>query len=59
VSEFDYKRDGEAAREAEEILGDAATMAVLEEGLKELERGETVALVELRRELAAARPDFD
>jgi hypothetical protein len=31
----------------------------LEEGLAEIERGETITLAELREELAAARPASD
>jgi hypothetical protein len=56
---LDYKRDDEASRETEEILADLGTMAVVAKGLRELDRGETVALADLRRELDAARPSFD
>ncbi len=38
---------------------DPAAIAALEEGLGEIERGETVTLAELRVELAAARPTSD
>ena len=49
----------EALEETAEILSDPAAIAALEEGLSEIERGETVTLSELRRELAAARPTSD
>lgn len=41
--------------ETAEILSDPAAMAALEEGLGEIQRGETVTLAELRKELAAAK----
>jgi predicted transcriptional regulator len=41
--------------ETAEILSDPAAMAALEQGLGEIERGETVTMEELRKELAAAR----
>lgn len=49
----------EALEETAEILSDADAIAALEEGLGEIERGETVTLAELREELAAARPTSD
>lgn len=49
----------EALEETAEILSDPAAIAALEEGLGEIERGETVTLAELRKELAAARPTAD
>ncbi|HEX3361665.1 MAG TPA: hypothetical protein VHS74_11795 [Solirubrobacterales bacterium] len=49
----------EALEEAAEILSDPAAIAALEEGLGEIERGEMVALAELREELAAARSTSD
>jgi hypothetical protein len=59
VPELDSRRDDEARRETKEILADRGTMAVLAEGLGELEQGEIIALTDLRRELDAARPGFD
>jgi prevent-host-death family protein len=49
----------EALEETAEILSDPATIAALDEGLGEIERGETVTLAELREELAAMRPTSD
>lgn len=49
----------EALEETAEILSDPDAIAALEEGLGEIERGETVTLAELRKELAAARPTSD
>lgn len=49
----------EALEETAEILSDPAAVAALDEGLGEIERGETVTLAELRQELAAARPTSD
>ncbi len=49
----------EALEETGEILSDPAAIAALEEGLGEIERGEMVALAELREELAAARSTAD
>lgn len=49
VDEYD------ALEETAEILSDAETLGAIEEGLGEIERGETVTLAELRRELAARR----
>jgi antitoxin YefM len=46
----------EALEETAEILSDPAAIAALDEGLGEIERGETVTLAELREELAAKRP---
>ncbi|HEY0277853.1 MAG TPA: hypothetical protein VGC32_06255 [Solirubrobacterales bacterium] len=42
-----------------EILSDSAAIAALEQGLGEIERGETVTLAEFRAELAAARLPSD
>ncbi len=42
--------------ETAEIVADLAAMAALEEGLREIERGETITLAELREELAVGRP---
>lgn len=49
----------EALEETAEILSDPAAIAALDEGLGEIERGETVTLAELRGELAAMRPTSD
>lgn len=49
----------EALEETAEILSDPAAKAALEEGLGEIELGETVTLAELRQELGAARPTSD
>ena len=46
----------EALEETAELLSDSDAIAAIEAGLAELERGETVALEELRRELAERRP---
>ena len=48
----------EALEETAEILSDAATLAAIDEGLDEVERGETVTLADLRRDLGrrSARP---
>jgi PHD/YefM family antitoxin component YafN of YafNO toxin-antitoxin module len=51
--------DYEALEETAEVLSDPAALAALEQGLGEIERGETVTLAELREELAAARPVSD
>lgn len=45
----------EALEETAEILSDPETLAAVEAGLGEVERGETVTLAELRRELAERR----
>ena len=45
----------EALEETAEILSDAETMAAIEEGRREVERGETVTLDELRDELRSRR----
>ena len=45
----------EALEETAEILSDADTMAAIEEGQREVERGETVTLDELRQELGSHR----
>lgn len=47
----------EALEETAEILSDRDALAALDEGLAEIERGETVALEDLRRELAKRRAD--
>lgn len=49
----------EALEETAEILSDPAVIAALDEGLGQIERGETVTLAELRKELAAMRPTSD
>jgi antitoxin YefM len=46
----------EALEETAELLSDPDAIAAIEAGLSELERGETVALEDLRRELAERRP---
>jgi antitoxin YefM len=46
----------EALEETAEILSDPDALAAIEAGLAELERGETIALEELRQELAERRP---
>ncbi len=46
----------EALEETAEILSDPDALAALEAGLAELERGETVAFENLRRELTERRP---
>ena len=45
----------EALEETAEILSDSETMAAIEEGRREVERGEVVTLDELRQELGARR----
>lgn len=45
----------EALEETAEVLSDRDALAALETGLAELERGETVSLEDLRRELAERR----
>jgi antitoxin YefM len=45
----------EALEETAEILSERDSLAALEEGVGELERGETVSLEDLRRELAERR----
>jgi len=45
----------EALEETAEILSDPELLGVLDKGLSELARGETVDLEDLRRELAALR----
>lgn len=45
----------EALEETAEILSDPDAIAALEAGLAEIERGETLTLSELRRELAERR----
>jgi antitoxin YefM len=49
----------EALEETAEILSDPDAIAALEQGLGEIERGETVTLAELRKELGAARSTSD
>jgi prevent-host-death family protein len=46
----------EALEETAEVLSDPDVIAALEAGLAELERGESISLVELRKELAERRP---
>ncbi len=45
----------QALEETAEILSDRETLAAVEEGLREVERGDTVSLSDLRRELAQRR----
>jgi len=45
-----------ALEETAEILSDPDALSALQEGLAEIERGETITLAELRRELAELRP---
>lgn len=47
----------EALEETAEVLSDPDALSALEAGLAEIERGETIALSELRRELAERRPN--
>ncbi len=47
----------EALEETAEILSDPDTLAAIETGLAEIERGETVTLEEIRRDLADRRPE--
>lgn len=49
VDEYD------ALEETAEILSDAATMAAVEDGLGEIERGETATLADLRQDLSSRR----
>ncbi|HVZ35463.1 MAG TPA: type II toxin-antitoxin system Phd/YefM family antitoxin, partial [Polyangiaceae bacterium] len=46
----------EALEETAEVLSDPDALSALEAGLAEIERGETVTLTELRKELAERRP---
>lgn len=46
----------EALEETAEVLSDPDALAALEQGLAEIERGETITLAELRSELAERRP---
>lgn len=46
----------EALEETAEVLSDPDALSALEAGLAEIERGETIALAELREDLAARRP---
>jgi prevent-host-death family protein len=46
----------EALEETAEVLSDPDALSALEEGLTEIERGETISLAELRSELAERRP---
>jgi predicted transcriptional regulator len=48
--------DNQALGETVEILADPHALAAVEDGLAEIERGETVTLDELRSELAERRP---
>jgi prevent-host-death family protein len=45
----------EALEETAEILSDTETMAAIDEGRREVRRGETLTLDELRRELQSRR----
>jgi prevent-host-death family protein len=45
----------EALEETAEIFSDAETMAAIDEGQRELERGEAVTLGDLRRQLQSRR----
>lgn len=45
----------EALEETAEVLSDPDALSALEEGLAEIERGETITLAELRSELAERR----
>ena len=45
----------EALEETAEILSDAETMAAIDEGRRDVKRGETVTLDDLRRELQPRR----
>ena len=45
----------ESLEETAEILSDAETMAAIDQGRREVERGETVTLDDLRRELQSRR----
>ncbi len=47
----------DALEETAEILSDPDALAALEAGLAEVERGETLTLAELRRELSERRAD--
>jgi antitoxin YefM len=49
VDEYD------ALEETAEILSDNETLRAIEEGLRQIEDGETVTLAELRRDVAARR----
>lgn len=46
-------------KETVEVLSDQDALATLEAALAEIERGETVGLAELRRELAERRADAE
>lgn len=43
----------DALEETAEILSDNGTLDAIEEGLRQIERGETVTLAEVRRDIAA------
>jgi len=45
-----------ALEETAEVLSDPEALSALEEGLTEIERGETLTLADLRSELAERRP---
>jgi antitoxin YefM len=45
----------EALEETAEVLSDPAAISAMEEGLAEIERGETITLAELRSELTERR----
>jgi predicted transcriptional regulator len=46
-------------QESAEVLSDPDALSALEEGLAEIERGETITLAELRSELAQRRQVVD
>jgi hypothetical protein len=48
-----------ARQETSEVLSDPDDLFALEEGLAEIERGETISLAELRGELAERRQATD
>ncbi len=45
----------DALEETAEILSDNETLGAIDEGLRQIEQGETVTLAELRRDIAAQR----
>jgi len=46
----------QALKESAEVLADPHAISALEAGLREIDRGETLSLTELREELAEVRP---
>jgi antitoxin YefM len=48
----------ESLEETAEILSDRETLTAIEDGLREVEQGETYTLDELRHELHRERPDL-